>query len=44
VLISKTKVDPAVLEKWAAACDDPALLESAAIQKRIDWLKSRSAP
>lgn len=43
-LLTKIKVDPSVLEKWAAACDDPALLDAATIQKRIDWLKKQSAP
>jgi hypothetical protein len=40
-LLDAVKVEPETLEKWASACDNVAELDSVALQKRIDWLRSK---
>lgn len=40
-LLAAVKVEPETLEKWNAACENVAELESSMLQKRIDWLRGK---
>lgn len=43
-LLVEVKPAEDVLNKWEAACDDPASLERPAMEKRLEWLRKQRKP